>query len=303
MRRIVLLAITAGFLVPFLVSAPAHAQATRTWVSGVGDDANPCSRTAPCKTFAGAISKTASGGEINCLDPGGFGGVTIIKAMTLNCGYTLGSILVAGSPGITINAGVNDRVSIRGIHLQGVNQTVTPGTIGIRILAGSSVSIEDCVISNFGQQGISDTRAAGNTELFIRNTVVSHNTGTGIAFAATSPNKVSLDNVSSINNLFGIAVGSGTLATITRSVFSGNTTGIEADAGGGINVDSSVISNNTTGVQGTNNIRISNSDVTFNGTGFSGTTVSYGNNRLQGNTAFGTAVSPAGGATNNLGEQ
>src|SRR5882724_9776705 len=138
MRRIALLAIAAGFLTPLLATAPASAQATRTWVSGVGDDVNPCSRTAPCKTFAGAISKTAGGGEINCLDPGGFGGVTTIKAITFNCGYTLGSILVAGSPAITVNAGVNDRVSIRGIQLTGVNQTVTPGTIGIRILGAKS---------------------------------------------------------------------------------------------------------------------------------------------------------------------
>src|SRR5712671_4312650 len=125
MRHIASLAIAAGCLVPLLASAPASAQATRTWVSGVGDDVNPCSRTAPCKTFAGAISKTATGGEINCLDPGGFGGVTLIKAMTLNCGYTLGSILVAGGPGITVNAGATHNVSIRGIHLTGVNQTAT----------------------------------------------------------------------------------------------------------------------------------------------------------------------------------
>jgi hypothetical protein len=62
----------------------AQAQATRTWVSGVGDDANPCSRTAPCKTFAGAISKTAPCGEISVLDPGGFGAVTITKSITIN---------------------------------------------------------------------------------------------------------------------------------------------------------------------------------------------------------------------------
>src|SRR3978361_1780079 len=111
------LAVSAAILSLFAYAAPASAQATRTWVSGVGDDANPCSRTAPCKTFAGAISKTAAGGEINCLDPGGFGGVTTIKAMTFNCGYTLGSILVQGVPGITVNAGVNDRVSIRGLQI------------------------------------------------------------------------------------------------------------------------------------------------------------------------------------------
>src|SRR5450631_4581234 len=98
-----------ALVVVTLIASLAQAQATRTWVSGVGDDVNPCSRTAPCKTFAGAISKTAAGGEINCLDPGGFGTVTITKAMTLNCkDVGIGSILAAGVPGITINAGVND---------------------------------------------------------------------------------------------------------------------------------------------------------------------------------------------------
>src|SRR3954454_18771408 len=120
MRRIALLAIAAGFLTPLLASAPASAQATRTWVSGVGDDVNPCSRTAPCKTFAGAISKTAAAGEINCLDPGGFGTVTITKSMTLNCGYTLGSILASGVPGVTVNAAAADRAVLRGIQINGI---------------------------------------------------------------------------------------------------------------------------------------------------------------------------------------
>src|SRR5688500_8645306 len=91
-----------SFAVAMAVTAtPASAQATRTWVSGVGDDANPCSRTAPCKTFAGAISKTATNGEINCLDPGGFGGLTITKSIMIRCDYTEGGVLSAG-------AGVNE---------------------------------------------------------------------------------------------------------------------------------------------------------------------------------------------------
>src|SRR3954471_19755254 len=143
MRRIALFAIAAGVLTPLFATVPASAQATRTWVSGVGDDVNPCSRTAPCKTFAGAISKTAAGGEINCLDPAGFGAVTITKSMTLNCNHTLGSILVAGTPGIIINALATDRVYLKGIQLQGLNKTATPGTFGIRILAAAAVSIED----------------------------------------------------------------------------------------------------------------------------------------------------------------
>src|SRR5450756_330475 len=158
MRRIALLALAIGFLVPFLAAAPAHAQATRTWVSGVGDDVNPCSRTAPCKTFAGAISKTAVAGEIDCLDPGGFGGITITKSITLNCSATLGSILVAGTNGITISAGTSDKIIIRGLQLQGLGPNGAPGLTGIKILTAGVVAIENCVITQFGQQGISDAR-------------------------------------------------------------------------------------------------------------------------------------------------
>jgi Right handed beta helix region len=297
------LASLTGLLVSFFACQAAHAQATRTWVSGVGDDVNPCSRTAPCKTFAGAISKTAAGGEINCLDPAGFGGVTIIKAMTLNCGFTLGSILVAGAPGIIINAGVNDRVTLRGIQLQGLNQTVTPGTIGIRILAAAAVSIEDCVVTGFGQQGIADQRTAGNTKLFVRNSVISNNTLTGIAIAATGQNTAEIENTSMINNLFGVAAGTGNIVMITRSVISGNTTGVEADPGGAIIVDSTAITGNGTGVQSSSSVRLSNSDVTLNTTGFSGSAFSHGNNRLLGNSSLGTSVTPAGGVSNNLGQQ
>src|ERR1044071_6704555 len=101
-KRIVMLALaTSGMMVGY--AAPAAAQATRTWVSGVGDDVNPCSRSAPCKTFAGAISKTAAGGEIDCLDPGGFGTVTIVKSITIDCTGTLGSILNSGTNGINVN--------------------------------------------------------------------------------------------------------------------------------------------------------------------------------------------------------
>src|SRR5215470_8838405 len=97
---------TLGLCVAFgiaLAVTPASAQATRTWVSGVGDDINPCSRTAPCKTFAGAISKTATNGEINCLDPGAFGAVTIAKSITIDCEDTQGSILAAGTNGVIVN--------------------------------------------------------------------------------------------------------------------------------------------------------------------------------------------------------
>ncbi|TPQ36264.1 hypothetical protein C2U70_12990 [Bradyrhizobium guangdongense] len=284
---------------PFLASAPAQAQATRTWVSGVGDDANPCSRTAPCKTFAGAISKTAAAGEINCLDPGGFGGVTITKSITIDCSEIAASVLVSGTNGININAGAADRIILRNIRVQGVNA----GLVGIKIFAAAVVSIENCVVSQFSQQGISDARTAGNTKLFVRNTVVSHNASTGIGLGGANPNRVVVENSHLVNNLFGIAAATGNNAMVTRSVMSGNTTGAEADPGGSINIDSSAITGNGTGVQTTSTIRLSNSDLSFNTTGISGTVISFGNNRMLGNTSLGGTVTGAGGAVSNLGEQ
>jgi len=139
MIRLTALATTA--VVACLYAAPAQAQATRTWVSGVGDDANPCSRTAPCKTFAGAISKTAPAGEINCLDPGGFGGVTITKSLSIVCDYTEGGVLSAGAGvnGVVINAGVNDIVVLSGIDFNGAGNAQN----GIRFIAGAALHVRN----------------------------------------------------------------------------------------------------------------------------------------------------------------
>src|SRR5690349_6190277 len=128
----------------------AEAQATRTWVSGVGDDANPCSRTAPCKTFAGAISKTAAGGEISVLDPGGFGAVTITKSITLNGDGTLASIVSTNTNSIIVNAGANDVVVIRNISMHGGGS----GLNGIRFLAGNTLVVEHCTFTGMTQNMI-----------------------------------------------------------------------------------------------------------------------------------------------------
>src|SRR6202451_1351610 len=129
------LGLLGALLVPSLLATPANAQATRTWVSGVGDDVNPCSRTAPCKTFAGAISKTAAGGEINCLDPGGFGAVTITKSITIDCHEIFGSVLVSGTNGINIAAS-GGNVVLRNLNLNGL---VNNGLKGISITTANSV--------------------------------------------------------------------------------------------------------------------------------------------------------------------
>src|SRR2546430_3144694 len=127
-----------------LQAASAHAQATRTWVSGVGDDANPCSRTAPCKTFAGAISKTAPSGEIDCLDPGGFGALTITKSITIDCGGTFGSVLAAGTNGININ-GAGITVNLRNLSINGIGS----GLIGIQFISGNSLTLTNVHVMNF----------------------------------------------------------------------------------------------------------------------------------------------------------
>ncbi|MBA3511073.1 MAG: hypothetical protein H0T81_04080 [Sphingomonas sp.] len=131
------------------VASPAFAQATRTWVSGVGDDVNPCSRTAPCKTFAAAISKTANNGEINVLDSGGFGAVTITKSITIDGAGPHASILVAGQNGVTIN-GAGITVNLRNLSINGVNATFGNG---IRILQAAAVNIDNVNIMNFAGTG------------------------------------------------------------------------------------------------------------------------------------------------------
>ena len=138
------LAAACGLL---LYSTAGHAQATRTWVSGVGDDANPCSRTAPCKTFAGAISKTAAGGEISMLDPGGFGALTITKSITVNGDGTLAGILAAGTNGIIVSstAPATAKITLRNISINGAGT----GLNGVRVLGGAQTIIDNCSISGF----------------------------------------------------------------------------------------------------------------------------------------------------------
>src|ERR1700722_8056558 len=131
----ILAAVIACATVSLLFAAPASAQATRTWVSGLGDDANPCSRTAPCKTFAGAISKTATSGEINCLDPGGFSALTITKSITIDCNTAggIGGVLVSGANGFVVAGGT--QVQLIGLDINGI----TTGLNGV-LVNGSSVA-------------------------------------------------------------------------------------------------------------------------------------------------------------------
>jgi hypothetical protein len=307
-----LLAAATTTLTLFAVSAPAHAQATRTWVSGVGDDLNPCSRTAPCKTFAGAFSKTFINGEIDCLDPGGYGAVTITKSITIDCTGTFGSILASGTTGVTINipVGANDpfrTVRLRGLSINGTGASGTIGTRtgvrGVRILDAAVVEIEDTVISDFVTNGIADTRTSTGGKLLIRNSVVRDVTGAAISPAGANPNNVSIENVHAVNSGFGLAVGTGNKVSVARSVFSGNTTaGVEGDPGSQIGLENSLVSGNATGLQSNATMSLSNSSIFFNTTGISGATTSFGNNRIFGNGSPGTAPT-VGAPTTDHGQQ
>jgi hypothetical protein len=314
MRKFLVPITLLGLLFVAVHATPAQAQATRTWVSGVGDDVNPCSRTAPCKTFAGAISKTAKDGEISVLDPGGFGTVTITKSITINGtpGAGFGSVLSAGSPqGILINitdpADVRKQVRLNWLDINGAST----GTNGIRILSANSVVVENTIIDGVTNRGISDERTTGG-DLSVMNSTIRHAVGAGIAVApssgATRIDAV-ISNVNSVRNGFGVAVGSGARVMVKKSVLANNTTaGVEAEgpAGGGeVNVDDSAISSNAIGFQqiagGT--IRLSNNDVAFNTTQGQGTAMSFSNNRFSSNGGGGTvtAIAPAG--TNPSGQQ
>ncbi|HKH45172.1 MAG TPA: hypothetical protein VKM72_10955 [Thermoanaerobaculia bacterium] len=227
MRKITL-SLTASVLF-CLVSSSAHAQATRTWVSGVGDDANPCSRTAPCKTFAGAISKTATAGEINVLDPGGFGGVTINKSITISSEGFEAGVLVSGTNAIIINATTTSNVVLRGLDIEGLGT----GLVGIKVLGGlGSLHVEKCTINNFrgaNSSGIEiATTVAGTTQVFIKDTIIRNNgqnTGGAILINPSGAGvavKASLDNVRLENNNFGFKVQGSTTASVSNSVAAGN---------------------------------------------------------------------------------
>jgi hypothetical protein len=289
MHRIARFALLAGFLAPVLASAPAHAQlATRTWVSGTGDDLAACSRSAPCKTFAAAIAVTETNGEIDCVDAGGYGTLTITKSITIDCTGTLGSILSSGGNGITVNLSTSPdplkSVVLRGLSINGAGGGAQSGLRGVSIQSAAVVTLEDMVIMNHAQQGVADVRTTPG-KLFIKNSVIRNNAGVGIVVAASGgTNMASIENTHSINNLYGLAAANGNQIKIARSVFSGNSNaGIEADPGAQIGVEHSTVNFNGTGLQAFGTVWIDDTEISFNQSATAGTPVSFGNNRFYAN--------------------
>ena len=299
--------------------APAHGQATRTWVSGVGDDVNPCSRTAPCKTFAGAISKTAAGGEINCLDPGGFGAVTITKSITIDCTGTFGSVLNAGGiNGIVINDSLSAtpgqaNVILRGLSINGAG--TTPGLNGVRFISGASLTMEDVFIQNQRGAGHGVSIQPTTAMRFHAENVTVTNGAGGILFqptANTGSVRGTLHHVRVWNNTGnGIRVDTatttgGVILTIDESVISGNNNGFSVNSLNGTTLATLMVTNSTIAantVQGIlaggsgSRLRVGNTTIHANGTGINagtGATVNtYGDNRNDGNAPDGAFTLPA----------
>jgi hypothetical protein len=300
------LCLVATLLALAVNATPVQAQASRTWVSGVGNDANPCSRTAPCQTFAGAFGKTAVGGEINVLDPGGFGGVTITQSISIyNDGVGVAGVLVSLSDALTIS-GANTVVNIRGIVIDGGGA----GRIGINLADGAQLNVENCVIQGFGV-GIVVGTGSSNTQVHVQDTVIKNNTGNAIGVhpnGAFSTN-VTLSRVQLVNNGGdGLRVdardGTGSVTVgVSDSIISENGgSGVNNISGGSngqvttVDIMRTAIANNAgVGVQslqvaGLAIVAIGSSQLLMNGTATSsvlgGSVLTYGTNQLLG--ALGT---------------
>ena len=307
-RLIKMLSVAAtAMLFGLCFASPASAQATRTWISGVGDDVNPCSRTAPCKTWQGAISKTAAGGEIDCLDPGGFGSVTITKSITLDCaegeGGAAGGILNSGVSGVIINdpngaTAPTIKVFLRNLNINGAGTTV--GTYAVRFLSGKSLTMQNVVINNQGTGNVpavsfEPSAASVGAKLAMKDVFISNAIGNGVQFTSVGGVAIGgiLDNVTITDTNMALEVNDGATVTVVNSNLSyNNGRGVEANSVGGVigetvNLDGVTIAGNlNVGVAALAGatIRISNSGIYGNSQGLKansgGTIQSFTNNRL-----------------------
>ena len=270
------------------IASAAQAQATRTWVSGVGDDVNPCSRTAPCKTYAGAISKTATNGIISTLDPGGFGAVTITKSITIDGSEQIAGVLAAGTTGVIINA-ASGIVKLRGLEITGV----LTGIDGIRILAASEVTIENCRIHSFTNDGIKIATTSGALNVAIRGADISNNSR-GVEIIPTAPGSANVsifDSAISTNTNAGVDVVGANSAAIHNSAITNNGTGVQVQATqGAAFVHKSLVAYNGDGIHagtlgGTPVIRLGGNAIVgnTNGVAGTGTTVGFTSNMIVGN--------------------
>jgi len=280
-------------------AAVAQAQATRTWVSGVGDDVNPCSRIAPCKTFAGAISKTAPGGEIDVLDPGGFGAVTITKAITIDGGEgQVAGVLVSGTNGIVVQAASSDVVSLRNLDIDGINGL---GLNGVQINSAKAVHIDHCQIYGFSQNAINDNRTNNPSPhgyLFVNDCFIRANGGGIAVFGSTVPATSAVIDHCRIqrNSGFGVSGSHGNGVTVLNTVVSGNGgEAIKVDTNAAANVMNCILQDNLAGaLDNGSEFLLADTTIINNTTGVSGAITTFGNNIVRSNAGGNTLPAPVG---------
>jgi hypothetical protein len=279
-------------LIALVLPSAAFGQATRTWVSGVGDDANPCSRTAPCKTFAGAISKTATDGIINAMDDGGFGALTITKGITVDGGHhTAGMLASGGINAININAGAG-RVVLRNLDIEGNGTTL--GLNGINIISARAVKVVNSQISFFSRSGILQASTASPSRVIVLNSRIHDNGGNGVSVAppagVTATATIRGSDID--DNSCGVAVTNLGMSNVFATECGMNAPGAGTGIGLANIYRTSLSDNFSRGVEArgaTSTARISAIEVTGSNFGLreldGGTLESFGNNVLSGNGA------------------
>lgn len=301
MRKVLIPVVCAMVVAPLLQiaaqAAPPNSTATpqiRTYVSGAGKDNNPCTATAPCQTLQVALTLTLAGGEIFVLDSANYGAATINKAVSITGEGVSAGVLATSGTAITISAGANDVVNLRGLDIDGGNS----GAVGIQFTSGAALNIQKSAVRGFTNSGINFAPSAASA-LFVSDTIVTGNGNNGILVSASGAGAVNamLSRVTASRNGVGIfANGSSVSVTLTDTVAGNNSYGVGASSSK-VMVRNSALSNNTVGIAADQSaiVRVGQSTITANGTGWTATNggqvQSYGNNNVSGNVADGTLTS------------
>lgn len=295
-----LVTIAALFVLPAQAQV---AQVAVTYVSGLGSDSNPCTRSSPCKTLQKALTKTSPGGQINALNSANYGYLQITQAVSIIGTHGAAGVLATSAvTGVSINAGANDKVTLQGLELDGAGS----GASGIQFTSGASLSIRDSVIRGF-VNGI-NFQPSGSSALSVGTTLVANNS-TGVVVQATMPATAIFDDVQIMNNGSGI-VGSGASATARASltvqncvVANNNIFGILSNGSSDVTVSNCMIANNGVGLAAQNTgalLQLSGSTVSGNSTAWQTANngqVSSAGNSVGGNTASNAPLTPVASAS------
>jgi hypothetical protein len=278
----------------------------RTYLALTGSDSNPCTFALPCKSVQHAHDVVAASGEIRMLDPGSYGLVTITKSVSI-LGDGHGGVAASNfADAITINAGVNDRVNLRGLVIEGFNS----GGVGIRFNTGANLNIQDSIIRNFITGGI-NFATVSKSDLNVKNTLISgfSNTGIAIRVEGTGAGAVTatISHATLDHGGSGMGIGTGQSSAVRVTVADSTISnfvqfGILAEATSGTGIDlmvrNTTASNNVNGIEASGplaTIWVTKSTVSGNTTGLvvgnSANLISFGDNDVSGNTTDGAPSS------------